>query len=70
MAISIWLRRSGDSPDTPPVLITHEDTLKRCLSEGWTEVEMPAVPDSIDPAPDPIDPAPKRATRKPEKREA
>ena len=73
MSISIWLRRSGDSPNTPPVLITHEDTLTRCLAEGWTEVEMPAEPASTPAAseslPDtPDTPAPAEAVSAPPQR--
>ena len=51
--VSVWLRHPASSPTDPPVLVTHEDTLKRCLSDGWSQVEAPtpaAVPDPAEPA--------------------
>ena len=46
MSIAVWLRRPASSPTDQPVLITHEDTLTRCLSEGWSQIETPTAPAS------------------------
>lgn len=72
--ITVWLRHPGDSPHHPPVLVTHADTLARCLAEGWVQVEQPtavAPAVSVEP-PVPAEqaqpqPRPKRAQREAEK---
>lgn len=40
-AVEVWLRHPKSGPSDPPILVTHPDTLARCLSEGWTPYTAP-----------------------------
>ena len=70
MSISIWLRHPASSPTDPPILVTHEDTLTRCLSEGWSQVETPTAPAEAPAAPESTTdtPAPAEAASAPPQR--
>lgn len=64
--VEAWLRHPKAQPGEPLVLVTHPDTLARCLAEGWTVVEPSSAtaPDDASPPPDaqPVRIASQRAT--------
>lgn len=53
--ISIWMQTPVDAADVRRVLVTHEDTYKRLLSDGWQVIQEPpdgATPDVAATAPE------------------
>lgn len=50
--VAAWLRHPKAGPRDLPVLVTHPDTLSRCLADGWTVVtlEPPEPPAGADAA--------------------